>query len=440
MCLGAGVVCAAQSDPIPEPSSLVVDQAGVLSPADQQALVDRLQMIQASGRAQIAILISTGVHGEALSEYSLRVADAWQIGRGKADDGLVILVVPSMTAARLEVGYGLEGVITDALASRWLDEFLPSVKNKEVADGLNHLLDQIDSEIPAVEANVSSSTGINFLDLHPELKLPFVLAIFSPLALFPMFLSRWGSLASAPIFAAFMSGASWTLWHSQTRTVEAGTVAFVLPLLWGLNRRDGYSMSAWLRYARGFANLIAVVIFFSVITLFVGMGLSGNVEEVWAAPIFAGMLALALAVFLFPGKPAEYLMILLRSCGHFVIVLMISYFGLQSFIPHPTTIAFSTAGAFTACVALALYLDSRGTTRWSLVLMGLALLIALPFGLVLLVQSVLGEDFHLRLAQAATGGGSLAGILWWVASRGFFASVKIGLGGRFGGGGAERVD
>jgi hypothetical protein len=56
----------------------------------------------------------------------------------------------------------------------------------------------------------------------------------------------------------------------------------------------------------------------------------------------------------------------------------------------------------------------------------------------LLAQAALGEDFQVRVSQAVAGGGSLGAILWWAARQGFFSALKIGLGGRFGGGGAGR--
>jgi len=118
---------------------------------------------------------------------------------------------------------------------------------------------------------------------------------------------------------------------------------------------------------------------------------------------------------------------------------------LQPFVADPAAIAFSAAGAFTALVALALYLDaherkSEGATRWSLWLIGIALVIAVPFGLLVLVQAVIGEDFRTQLTQVAAGGGTVGGILWWAARLGFFTALNAGLGGRFGGGGAGRGD
>ncbi|MBI2772758.1 MAG: TPM domain-containing protein [Burkholderiales bacterium] len=443
LCLLAPALAQAQQAPVPRQTALLVDAAGALEQGAAAALQQRLQAIQASGRAQVAVLVTPSTQGEPLAAYSLRVAQSWKLGHAGHDDGLLVVVVPADGAARIEVGYGLEGAIPDLRASQWVAGLLPTLKNQQLAAGLGRLLDQVEAALPAQAA---APTALNILDQHPEWKLPFVLAIFSPFALFPLFLGRGPGLVSAPLFAGFLGGAAWMLWNSVHAAVAVACVAFVLPLLWGLNHSRSEGLPRWLGVAKGIGNAAAVLIFFAVVTVFVGAGLSGNVEEVWAAPLFAGMLAIGLAVFLFPGKPADVLMVVLRSFGHFVFVLLIAYLGLQGFVPHPAKLAFSVAGAFTACVAMALYLDSRESTRaaggepgtrWSLWLVALALLVALPFGLMLMVHAVLGEDFHTRLAQAAAGGGSLAGVLWWAARRGLFAALVIGLGGRFGGGGAE---
>lgn len=446
LCLLAVAQCVLAAAPvaIPAPISLIVDQANVLSDDAQAALKARLQTIQSSGRAQVAILISGGIAGEPLSEYSLRVAEVWQLGRAKRDDGLLILVVPSINAARIEVGYGLEGDIPDARAARWLDELIPAIKRGEVAQGLNRLLDQIDAALPATASKPANDGNYLFPD-HPEWRLPFVLVIFSLFSLFPLMFGRWGGIASAFLLAAFYGGAAWALWSSRNAGLAAAAIVFPLPLLWSLNWTDSGRLPRVLQYAKVFGNLCAVLMFFAIITLFVGVGLwAGGAQEVWAAPLFSGFLALGLAVFLFP-KAQRGLMIVLRSAGHFLFILIIAYLGLQPFVTSPAGLAFSVAGAFTALIALALYLDARestreGATRWSLWLIGIALLIALPFGLLVLVQAALGEDLQAGLTQAAAGGGSLGAVLWWAARHGFFTAVKVGLGGRFGGGGAGRGD
>src|SRR5688500_11499253 len=97
---------AAAPGAIPAQTSLLTDEAEVLTVAEHDALLKRLLAIQRSGRAQIAALISNGTDGAPLADYALRVAESWQLGRASRDDGLFILIVPSMNAARLEVGYG----------------------------------------------------------------------------------------------------------------------------------------------------------------------------------------------------------------------------------------------------------------------------------------------------------------------------------------------
>ena len=297
---------------IPEQTGLVVDQTGSLDEGAQLTLLRRLGAIQASGRAQVVILVVGDTAGEALADYSLKVAQAWKLGHAGRDDGLLVLVVPGAVAARLEVGYGLEGSIPDVRAAQWIDEILlPAMKSAQLAAGLHRLLDQVDAALPA--AQVPAQPAENILDRHPEWKLPFVLAVFSPLALFPLFIGRSGSLVSAPLFAVFWGLASWVLWSTRSTALGVGGIAFTLPLLWGLNRSATASLSHWLQYAKHIGNLAAVAIFFSVITIFVGAALSGTAVEVWAAPLFAGPLALGLAAFLFPGKPAYCVMLLLTD-------------------------------------------------------------------------------------------------------------------------------
>lgn len=433
--------------PVPAFSALLLDQTGSLDAEAGQALEQRLKAIQASNRAQVAILIAREPEGEPLADYALRVAQTWKLGHAGRDDGLLILVVPGSSAARIEVGYGLEGAIPDVRAGPWIAEFLPALKERQLAEGLNQLLDRIEAALPAAAAPAGEPVTDTILDRHPEWKLPFVLTIFSPFAIFPLFFGRWGALASAPLFAAFMGAAAWLVWGSRGAAYGIAVVAGVLPLLWSLNGREGSdrSLPVWLRVAKALGNLAAVLIFFSIITLFVGVGLSAMADMVWPAPVFAGLLATGLAVFLFPGKPALYLMVALRNALYFVFVLVIVWLALMEFMPNPATVAFAVATGFTACVELSFYLEGRERaqkaagqtgTRWSVWLVGLALLMALPFAAILLVQSVLGPDFQTSLAQATAGGGSLVGVLWLAARTGFFAVIGIGLGGRFGGGGA----
>jgi uncharacterized protein len=433
----------AAGEHIPQFTGLVVDEAGQLDDAVQSELLHRLGAFQNTGRAQVAILVANDTDGLALADYSLLVAQTWKLGHAGRDDGLLILIVPSLAAARIEVGYGLEGVIPDVKAARWIDEILlPAMRQKQLAQGLHGVLDQLDATLPAAAA--AKPQDVNVLDRHPEWKLPFVLVVFSPFAVFPLFAGRWGCLASGPLFAGFIGSAAWLLWESWPLAAGAGAIAFVLPFLWSLNGRGNGPLPRWKKTAKDVGNAAAVAIMFGVLMLFLGVGLSDIPEAAWGAPLFAGTLSLGLAAMFFSG--ARWLAIVLRSLMHFDFIVMFAYPALMDVADEPAKLTFVIAGAFTALVALSLYMDSReersraageAPTRWSLWIVGLALLMVLPIGLLMLVEAALGADFHARVAQAAAGSGSLAGVLWWAVRFGFFGALNIGLGGKFGGGGAD---
>jgi uncharacterized protein len=225
LCLCLVVPAAALCAPVPEATGLVVDETGLLDDEAQDALLRRLAVFQNTGRAQVAILLASGTQGEALADYSLQVAQAWKLGHAGRDDGLLVVVVPNIGAARIEVGYGLEGAIPDVRAAQWVDEILlPALKEQQLPDGLHRLLDALEAALPAAQATEADD---HLLDRHPEWKLPFVLAVFSPFALFPLFIGRWGSAASAPLFAAALGWAAWLLWNAQAPAIGVGAVAFV---------------------------------------------------------------------------------------------------------------------------------------------------------------------------------------------------------------------
>jgi uncharacterized protein len=420
---------------VPEPTGLLVDEAGALDEAERSALAARLKAIQDSGRAQVAILVASGTGGEGLADYALKVAEKWQLGRAGRDDGLLILVIPSASAARIEVGYGLEGAIPDARASQWLDDLLPAMKRKELAAGLAQLLDRVEAVLPE---KVDAGEGRELFADHPEWKAPFLLLIFSPFALFPLFFGRWGCVASGPLFAAMAGGAAWALWDSQAAGMAAAAIALPFPFLWALNWSDDGELKSWLRRAKALGNAVALFLFFSIITVFVGAGMSVMEPSIiWVAPVVGGLFAMMLSMFLFPGT-THYLAVVLRSVIHFLFTLAVAWAALPPFVPGQGTIALAVATLVTASAALGLWLESRHSMRWARWCFGFALFVTVPFALLALVMSAVGDELEVQIAQAAAGGGSLAGALAFAAKHGLLAAVKIGLGGRFGGGGAGR--
>jgi uncharacterized protein len=107
---------------VPELSRRVTDLTATLS-ADQVATLEsQLAAFEARKGSQIAILILPTTQPEDIAQFSIRVAEQWKIGRKKIDDGVILIVAKDDRTMRLEVGYGLEGAIPDAIAKRVIAE------------------------------------------------------------------------------------------------------------------------------------------------------------------------------------------------------------------------------------------------------------------------------------------------------------------------------
>jgi uncharacterized protein len=122
---------------VPPLTGRVVDQTGTLSAADIASLTQTLQDLETRKGSQIAVLIVPTTDGEAIEQFSLRVAEAWKIGRKKVDDGALLVIAKNDRRLRIEVGYGLEGALTDATTKRIIDEDItPKFKAGDFGGGV----------------------------------------------------------------------------------------------------------------------------------------------------------------------------------------------------------------------------------------------------------------------------------------------------------------
>lgn len=103
---------------VPHLERRVTDLTGTLSAEHAATLEARLAALEQSKRTQIAILIVATTQPETIEQYAIRVVDAWKLGRKGVDDGVLVLLAKEDRKSRIEVGYGLEGVLTDATAKR----------------------------------------------------------------------------------------------------------------------------------------------------------------------------------------------------------------------------------------------------------------------------------------------------------------------------------
>lgn len=122
----------------------VVDQTGTLSTNDVSALNATIRAFEARKGSQVAVLIVPTTDGEAIEAFSLRVAEAWKIGRKKIDDGVLLVIAKNDRHLRIEVGYGLEGALTDVTSKRIIDETItPKFKAGDFAGGISSGIDRI---------------------------------------------------------------------------------------------------------------------------------------------------------------------------------------------------------------------------------------------------------------------------------------------------------
>lgn len=129
---------------VPPLTGHVVDRTGSLSPAAAQSLESRLTAFEAEKGSQVAVLIVPTTRPEEIEQYSIRVADAWKLGRKKADDGVILLVAKDDRTLRLEVGYGLEGALSDLVSKRIVSDIItPHFKQGDFDGGIQAGVDAI---------------------------------------------------------------------------------------------------------------------------------------------------------------------------------------------------------------------------------------------------------------------------------------------------------
>ena len=122
---------------IPKPTGYVNDTAGLLSASVRLKVEQFLQGFEASDSTQITLLTIPTLDGESLEDYSQQVFDNWKLGQKGKDNGALLLIAKAERKVRIEVGFGLEGRLTDLLAGRIIDnEITPKFKQGDFDGGI----------------------------------------------------------------------------------------------------------------------------------------------------------------------------------------------------------------------------------------------------------------------------------------------------------------
>ena len=145
---------------VPPLARHVVDAAGLLKAGEAEQLDQRLMQFEQRQGSQIAVLVVPTTAPEAIEQYSIRVFDAWKLGRKQFNDGILILVATQDRKLRIDTGYGLEGAIPDAVAKRIIAETLaPRFRAGDAYGGLLAAVDQIEGLIKGEQLPGGAAQG-----------------------------------------------------------------------------------------------------------------------------------------------------------------------------------------------------------------------------------------------------------------------------------------
>ena len=129
---------------VPALSAHVTDLTDTLSEGERASLEQELAAFEAQKGSQVAVLLVPTTAPETIEQYSIRVVDQWKLGRAKVDDGVLLLVAKDDRALRIEVGYGLEGALPDAIAKRIIaEDITPHFKQGDFRGGIQAGVERI---------------------------------------------------------------------------------------------------------------------------------------------------------------------------------------------------------------------------------------------------------------------------------------------------------
>ncbi len=238
--------------PIPALSARVTDETNTLSASERQALDKKLADWEQKTGNQLVVLIVPSTKPEAIESYSIRVAEAWKIGRKGKDNGAIFLIAKDDRRMRIEVGYGLEGVLTDITSHRIIDETVaPLFRQNRFAEGINAGVDRIiavvGSGAPLPAKAVPKAAQHN----QPFDFGTLLIFLFVGVPIVGGILSRmFGRMLGSTVGGGVVGVAGWLIAGSIAIGVGAGVLAFLVMLLFsagsglggGLGRRGG----AWI--------------------------------------------------------------------------------------------------------------------------------------------------------------------------------------------------
>lgn len=179
-----GLISRAEAIEFPKPVNYVSDFANVLSTTTEDQINKQLQTLETETSTQIFVVSVSDFQETYMEDYAVKLFEEWGIGQADKDNGVLLLFMPegeSGSRVRIEVGYGLEGSLTDAMAGRILDnDFIPSYENKDYNTAVINTVNSIELAVKdEYTVTGNSSTALVFLGIFFLVSFAWVISFGS---------------------------------------------------------------------------------------------------------------------------------------------------------------------------------------------------------------------------------------------------------------------
>ena len=216
---------------VPALTARVTDLTGTLTAEQKATLEARLQALEAQKGSQIAVLLVPYTQPETIEQYSIRVVEQWKLGRKNVDDGVLLLIAKADRKLRIEVGYGLEGALPDAIAKRIIaDDITPHFKQGDYYGGIVAGITRIDAVIKGETLPAPAKPS---RDNGSSIENNFIFLVVVALVSGAILRSIFGTFPGALINGSLIGFLTMLLGGGMIFAVIFGLVAFFFALIKG---------------------------------------------------------------------------------------------------------------------------------------------------------------------------------------------------------------
>ena len=223
---------------IPALKARVTDVTGTLNGQQSAALEQTLAEFEARKGAQIAVLLVPTSQPETIEQYAVRVFESWKLGRKGVDDGALLVIAKNDRKLHIEVGYGLEGILPDAVAKRIIDDdIVPRFKQGDFYGGIRAGVDRVMRVIEGEPLPEPRARGAPQLSGHVDWIIPGLFFVVIGAGILRRIFGRF---LGSGVVGAVAGAIVWAIIGSLAVALAVGLVAFVVGLFGGTGLRRGY--------------------------------------------------------------------------------------------------------------------------------------------------------------------------------------------------------